>query len=299
MGRGKYTVNEVEDRTHVPGGTLRQWERRYDFPCPERSESGYRLYSEDDIRDIQAMKRHIDDGIPASRAAELVQERLRDVVMNTGRPTEALRNALIDALVALDEEAADRIFSEAHALHPVETVLNELIRPAMVELGQRWHDGNLLTTTEHFASSYVQGRLRSLLSFTGQNSFAPVVVVACAPLDQHELGALMLAVSLRRRGYHVLYFGANTPVADLVATTKERAAVALMISASTGESLDELRKRRSLLRDAAPVVVFGGPAFNQQPDAAEELGGVFLADNIVDAARDFDELAAQRANVRA
>lgn len=299
MGRGKYTVNEVEDRTQVPGGTLRQWERRYDFPCPERSDSGYRLYSEDDIRNIQAMKRYIDDGIPASRAAELVQEQVREIVTTSGRPTQALRDGLIDALVALDEEAADRIFSEAHALHPVETVLNEMIRPAMVEIGQRWHDGTLLTTTEHFASSYVQGRLRSLLSFTGHNRFAPVVVVACAPLDQHELGALMLAVSLRRRGYHVLYFGANTPVADLVATAKERHAVALMISASTGESLDELRARGPLLHGAAPVVVFGGPAFNQRPDAAAELGGVFLADNVVDAARDFDDLATRRVNARA
>ena len=70
---GKYTVNEVEDRTGVPAATLRQWERRYGFPLPERSASGYRLYGDDDLRHIVAMKRHIDDGVPASRAAEMVR----------------------------------------------------------------------------------------------------------------------------------------------------------------------------------------------------------------------------------
>ena len=298
MGPGKYTVHEVEERTKVPAGTLRQWERRYGFPCPERSESGYRLYSEDDIRSIEGMRRHIADGIPASRAAELVKQLPRLPDLAHGRPPEALRDALVAALVKLDEEAADRVLGEAHALHPVETVLTDVLQPAMVELGQRWHDGILPTTTEHFASSYVHGRLRSLLSLSGQHRFAPVVIVACAPLDQHELGALMLAVTLRRRGYHVLYVGANTPVDDLVAMAKQHDAFALMVSASTGESLNELRARRALLSDAAPLVVFGGPAFNQQPDAAEELGGTYLADNIVDAARSFDEFATQRAELR-
>ena len=86
MGRGKFTVNEVEERTKVPAGTLRQWERRYGFPCPERSDSGYRLYSEDDIRSIETMKHHIADGIPASRAAELVKEVPRDPGPDAGRP---------------------------------------------------------------------------------------------------------------------------------------------------------------------------------------------------------------------
>lgn len=295
MGPGKYTVNEVEERTKVPAGTLRQWERRYDFPRPERSASGYRLYSEDDIRSIEDMKRHIADGIPASRAAELVKDlpSLRSV--DVGRPPAALRDALIAALVDLDEDRADRVLGESHALHPVETVLTEVLQPTMMELGQRWHDGALPTTTEHYASSYVHGRLRSLLSLSGQHRFAPVVIVACAPLDQHELGALMLAVTLRRRGYHVLYVGANTPVDDLVAMAKHHDALALMVSASTGESLNELRARRALLAGAAPLIAFGGTAFNQRPEAAEELGGAYLADNVVDAARAFDELATRRA----
>lgn len=290
MTRGKFTVNEVEERTKVPAGTLRQWERRYGFPCPERSESGYRLYSEDDIRSIESMKRHIADGIPASRAAELVKELPRDPGPGAGRPPVALRDALVDALADLDDDRADRVLGEAHALHPVEIVLADVIQPTMIEIGQRWHDGTLPTTTEHFASSYVQGRLRSLLSLSGQIRSAPGVIIACAPLDQHELGALMLAVLLRRRGYRILYVGANTPVADLVAMAREHEPVALMISASTGESLNELRARSELLQSVVPLVVFGGGAFNHHPDAADDLGGVYLADNVVDAAERFEDL---------
>jgi DNA-binding transcriptional MerR regulator/methylmalonyl-CoA mutase cobalamin-binding subunit len=293
MARGKYTVHEVEERTHVPAGTLRQWERRYGFPHPERTESGYRLYSDDDIRGIATMKRHIDDGTPASRAAELAQE-LPAGPADEGRPTGRLRDLLVDALVALDEERCDRVLGEAHALHPVETVLVEVIQPAMVEIGRRWHDGELPTTTEHFASSYAGGRLRSLLSLAGQHRRSPGVLVGCAPHDQHELGALMLAVMLRRHGYRVTYLGPNVPVADLAALAAQQRPLAVMVSASTPESLAALRAERTRLAGIAPVLAFGGLAFNQHPAAAEELGGRYLAANVVDAIERFDELARTR-----
>ena len=99
---GKYTVNEVEERTRVPAATLRQWERRYGFPRPERSGSGYRLYGDDDLRHILAMKRHIDDGVPASRAAEMV--RVAEVRAYGPRPLDHLRDELVAALIELDNK---------------------------------------------------------------------------------------------------------------------------------------------------------------------------------------------------
>ena len=66
---GKYTVREVEERTGVPASSLRQWERRYGFPKPERSESGYRYFSEGDIDAISRMRDLVAEGVPPSRAA--------------------------------------------------------------------------------------------------------------------------------------------------------------------------------------------------------------------------------------
>jgi MerR family transcriptional regulator, light-induced transcriptional regulator len=276
MTSGKYTVNEVEERTGVPAATLRQWERRYGFPLPERSESGYRLYGDDDLRHIRAMKQHIDDGVSASRAAEMVRAAAAAADVPGPRPLAALRGELVDALVELDETRADRVLGEAHALHPLEDVVLDVMRGTMFELGERWHAGTITTTTEHFASSYVQGRLRTLMSLAGHNRNGHRVIVGCAPLDQHEIGAMMLAVMLRREGYHVYYVGANTPVADLAAMARVVRPVAVMVSASSSDSVDELRRQRDHLDGIAPIVVFGGNGFNEDPRRAEELGGTYL-----------------------
>lgn len=292
MGHGKFTVNEVEDRTGVPAATLRQWERRYGYPCPERSGSGYRLYSEDDLRGIAVMKDHIDDGVPASRAAELAQRPTPD--RGGARPADALRDDLIHALLDLDEVGADRVLGEAYALHPIETVLVDVIAPTMNDLGRRWHEGEIPTTTEHVASNYVHGKLRGLLALTGAHYANPKVVIACAPHDHHELGALMLAVLLRRSGYRVIYVGPDTPTDDLAALVREHAPTALMVSASTRDSIRALEAGSDALRALATPVFYGGAAFNADPDAADALGGTYLSGNVVDAVARFDDLVASR-----
>lgn len=52
-GDGAYGIGEVVERTGVPEGTLRMWERRYGFPAPARLASGHRRYSNEDIELIR------------------------------------------------------------------------------------------------------------------------------------------------------------------------------------------------------------------------------------------------------
>lgn len=276
--QGKYTVAEVEQRSGVPAASLRQWERRYGLPKPQRAGSGYRLYGEDDLRQIEAMRGLIADGVPASRAAELVKERARAGV--GPRPVSELSSELVEALVTLDELRAGSVLSEAFALHGLEDVLLDVITPAMVAVGERWHAGEILVTTEHFATNYIQGRLRSLLALMPGLVSAHRVVVACAPNEHHELGALVLAVMLRRAGLDVVYVGADAPLIDLLAMTRTLRPDAVFLSALRADAVAELKLHRAQLHAMEPLLVVGGQAFEDAPGGAVELGGVYLGNDV-------------------
>lgn len=276
--QGKYTVAEVEQRSGVPASSLRQWERRYGFPRPQRSRSGYRLYGDNDLRQIETMRSLIADGVPASRAAELVIERGRRTV--GPRPAEELAKELVDALVAVDEVRAGSVLSEAFALHDMEHVLLDIVTPAMVTVGEMWHAGEILVTTEHFATNYIQGRLRALPGLRAGPIHARRVVVACAPNERHELGALVLAVLLRRAGVDAVFLGADTPLADLLEMTRVLRPDAVFLSALRPEAVEELKLHRAQLRAMEPLLVVGGQAFEDAPDAAGELGAVYLGNDV-------------------
>lgn len=69
---GRFRINWVAENTGVPEATLRAWERRYQVPKPSRTPSGYRLYSEDDVAQVQKMRELCEAGISAADAAREV-----------------------------------------------------------------------------------------------------------------------------------------------------------------------------------------------------------------------------------
>lgn len=274
-----FTANEVELRTGVPATTLRQWERRYGLPNPQRASSGYRLYSQQDIGCIEFMRNQISSGVPASRAAQLYvlnKPGKNPVAQQAPQAGATLVSRLIEATLSGDNGRADRVLSEAHASLSVEDVLLRVIQPTLVEIGEKWHRGEINVAHEHQASNFLRGKLHGLLELAGNSKHGPAIIVACAPGEWHEIGSLMLAIFLRRAGFRTHYLGANTPVEDLVRFAREVKAEVLMISVSNAEVLENLRNTARFLLEAAPLVVYGGAAFNERPEMARELGGEYL-----------------------
>ncbi|HJU00614.1 MAG TPA: MerR family transcriptional regulator [Actinomycetes bacterium] len=66
------TLKAVSERTGIPAGTVRTWERRYGFINPVRSASGYRLYQEKDISRILTVKRLLSEGVRIREAVAAV-----------------------------------------------------------------------------------------------------------------------------------------------------------------------------------------------------------------------------------
>ncbi|WP_027882293.1 MerR family transcriptional regulator [Meiothermus rufus] len=270
---GVYTIAEVEERTGLSSALLRQWERRYGFPRPERSPGGHRLYSQTDLEALRQIKQWIAEGITPAQA---VKRYLEGLTQEGPRPPEALSRALEETLLRADTEAADRVLSEAYRLHPLETVVLEVMAPCLRRIGDGWHLGRVSTAQEHLASTYLRGALQGLLSLMG-GVLGPVVVVSTLPGEQHEIGSLITALFLRRAGYTVHYLGPNTPLADLQSFAERTGAKAIVLSASQPVSLESLPHQA--LRHLAPLVVVGGRAAAHNPQLVERLGARYLGND--------------------
>lgn len=270
---GVYTIAEVEERTGLSSALLRQWERRYGFPRPERSPGGHRLYSQTDLEALRHIKKWIAEGVAPAQA---VRRYLEGLTQEGPRPPEALSMELEEALLRADTETAERTLSEAYKLHPIETVVMEVITPCLRRIGDSWHLGRVSTAQEHFASTYLRGTLHGLLNLMG-GSLGPTLVVSTLPGEQHEIGSLITAFFLRRAGYTVHYLGPNTPLADLRSFAERTGAKAAVLSAVQPISLESLP--HDALRHLAPVVVVGGQAAANNPHLVERLGAHYLGND--------------------
>src|SRR4051812_32270028 len=68
-----YTIKQASRLTGVSETSLRAWERRYGAVVPGRTESGYRLYDEEALAAVSAMRRLVAEGWTAAKAADAVR----------------------------------------------------------------------------------------------------------------------------------------------------------------------------------------------------------------------------------
>lgn len=313
-----YNIKAVVQATGISPSTLRAWERRYNMCRPQRSESGYRLYSDRDIATIRWLKAQVDAGMAISQAvawletlnadngaagqavlpnAAALEPRQAAAPRMEARGFDALRADLADALLHFDEAAAEQVMAEAFAMYSVEQVGEEVVTPVLVEIGERWHRRELSVTREHFATNYLLHRLTTLLRAVPNLDHGPLIWVGCAPGELHEGGAVLLAIYLRRAGYLVHYLGQNLPVDDFAAEVQRRQPAMVLFSASTPEGvagLQEMAARVAAIEPPRPVVGYGGRVFILRPELRDGMGGIYLGDSAQDAANAVRDLLHQR-----
>ena len=78
INKHQYAIGVVARRTQTNPETIRVWERRYELIVPGRSETGRRLYSENDIAKLTLVKRLTELGHSVSSLAKLSTDELRD-----------------------------------------------------------------------------------------------------------------------------------------------------------------------------------------------------------------------------
>jgi MerR family transcriptional regulator, light-induced transcriptional regulator len=255
LDAGALRIGEFARRVGVSPELLRAWERRYGLLQPIRTGGGFRLYTDEDAERVERMKRALGDGLSAAEAARLalVHERTTEGALDDAR------ERLVTAAHDYDETALHAIVDHALAGFSLETVLAELIIPALREIGTQWERGKLEVGQEHFASNLVRERLLALARMWGRGS-GPLAVLACAPGERHDIGLIAFGLVLRSHGWRILFLGADTPLAALrraVAQTDPRLVlVASMDSALLEAAGSELRR----LGRSAPLVLSGAGA---------------------------------------
>jgi DNA-binding transcriptional MerR regulator len=237
---------------------LRAWERRYGLLQPIRTEGGFRLYTVEDAERVARMRHALDDGLSAAEAARRA--------LAQAPPVEGLlddaRHRLSIAVRSYDEATVQAVLDEALAAFALETVLSELILPALREIGDEWERGELEIAQEHFASNIVRERLLGLARLWGRGS-GPLAILACPPGERHDIGLIAFGLVLRSHGWRILFLGADTPLETLERTVAANPARLVVVASVDRARLDaELDGLRRLAR-SGPLVLSGAGASDE------------------------------------
>lgn len=270
-------IGELSRRVGVPVESLRAWERRYGLLEPSRTKGGFRLYGEEDVARVLAMRSYLQRGLSAAQAARLA---LAEHVEPSAPASVVDTGEFRAALDVFDESAAQAALDRLLTTLTLEVVLREVLLPYLHELGERWERGEVSVAQEHFASNLVRGRLMALARSWDRGS-GPRALVACAERELHDLPLLCFGLVLRGHGWRISYLGADTPVSSVVEAAKALAPDAVVISGTVRGVFDDIAGGLREVALHAPLYLSGAAA---DEELAERAHGTYLNHDLVTAA---------------
>jgi MerR family transcriptional regulator, light-induced transcriptional regulator len=297
LERPSYNLSAVIQRTGLKPDTLRAWERRYGLPKPERSTGGHRVYSESDIQCLLWLIARQEEGMSISQAVKLWKTLEEDGTLpltsglfsyhqennlhtgsdiTSGGIIESLREQWIQACRNFNEREAEHVLAQAFALYSPETVCIELLQKGLGKIGIGWFEGTITAQQEHFASALAMRRLDTLLAAAPEPTHSGRIVVACPPHENHTFSPLLLTLLLRRRGWEVLYLGANLPQEELAETVRSTRPNVVILVAHQLFTAATLMQMAALLTQEKVQVAYGGHIFNLMPDLCKHIAGHYL-----------------------
>lgn len=217
----KYSIKDLEKLSNIKAHTLRIWEQRYGILTPQRTDTNIRYYTDTELRLILNISLLNQNGFKISKIATLSKEEIeREVkrITNAKSDHESQINALVIAMIDLDEFAFIKIFNDSTVRLGFEQTIIKIIFPFLEKIGNLWITGSIRPLHEHFISNLIRQKLivnihahpkqikpgaKKFLLFTPENEI-------------HELALLFNYYLLRSRNHDVIYIGLNIPIHDII-----------------------------------------------------------------------------------
>ncbi len=262
-----YNIKAVSKLLDMPTVTIRSWETRYQAITPERTESGHRVYTEENLNDLKWLKKQINEnGLNISQAVNLLkakkaEETTLELLPDSGDedPDERFKkqiNELYAAVLELEADKCNRLLDLYFSQFNYHTVFYSIIVPLMYKVGEEWEKGNLHVVKEHMISNIIMQRSIRFFSVFESSPNLPRVMAICPRGEQHQLGLILFTLFLREKHYPVYYIGADTPLEGLADLIKEKDISILAISTSRQADLHLVENYIETIRKMNPSLKY-------------------------------------------
>ena len=282
--QGLFPISTVSTLTGVNPVTLRAWERRYGLIKPHRTESGHRLYSDEDIEHIKLILQLIDEGIAISRVKDALriarEEHLSD--SQDSNHWSKFQEDMLRGVNNFDEGLLDSIYNEAMSLYPVDIVTKQLLLPLLEKLGQRWMHVSTGVAEEHFFSVFMRNKLGARFHHQNQKNQGPRIIAACLPNEQHEFGLMLFSLAAHARGYRIVLLGADMPIEQLAEVVHRSNSNGVVLSGSIDIDTEKLTQQvKQLIKDSGVPVWIGGKTSEKLKAEIESVGATAIGHDLI------------------
>lgn len=164
----------------------------------------------------------------------------------------------------------------------LESVINDVVGPALREIGLRWQRNAVGVADEHAATDICRYTIyRAFDVVPPEQPLSRKALVTCVPGEEHELGAKITADYLELKGWQVYYIGRSLPTEEIVRATADEKPAAVLFAVTLISHLPAAWELARRVRETTPEtkIVLGGRAAvvtrERLGEVADAVAGTF------------------------
>ncbi|WP_145407170.1 MerR family transcriptional regulator [Paenibacillus xylanexedens] len=278
-----YSIKQVAAMLDIPTVTLRAWENRYSAVTPERTESGYRLYTDENVEDLRWLKQQVE------QHQTNISEAVRMLKANKAKPVEPfiptpvttpvptmeesyqrIADQIYDSLYQFQGERANGLIDFGFTMYGYDSMFYHVLVPILVRVGDAWEQGRASVAQEHFMTQLISQRFYQFFHLFPIYPHLPKVLALCPEGEHHQVGLLLFSLFMRKNGAEVLYLGANTPEEGIFPIIREQKIKLVCLSITSPGLMERCDQLVNRIKDEFPHMrfVLGGKGYERAEHAA-------------------------------
>lgn len=236
----------------------------------------HRAYTQADLDALNEIRDQVVTGRTTASAAAMVNAGL------TPTPAQLCLD-LLAATQDLDATKIAEVLSHSVWLHGPPATIEDVVMPALREIGSRWSRGECDVAHERLATTTIEYWLQIRCQTARPPAHTAVVVLSCGPSEEHTLGLAALAALLMHHGVASVNLGARTPANTLRTATHHAKASAVVLTAQLNVNRPATVAALRTVQDTSTDLYYAGAAFRTLA-SRRGVPGTYLGGSLTNAA---------------
>jgi methanogenic corrinoid protein MtbC1 len=278
-----YSTIELAKMWDVSESTIKRWADNGMIKC-RKTVGGHRKFDLDSVLQFENRSGLVARAVQATRAAEIDRE-IEELLAGPDFAELARRYRQV-ALAGKYHCVAELLIRAYLRGFSLAMICEEIIRPALNEIGDSWRAGKIKILDEHMATSATIQALSELHGIVEKKkSQGRLALVGCPDGEIHQIGSEVVRYLLEGEGWTVIYLGPLTPLFTFTDAINIIKPDLVCISATIVDDLERATRDYEQLRRAASKhqtkIVMGGQALNDE-QARARFRGAYHASSVYD-----------------
>lgn len=273
-------ITQLSQETGIRVDTLRVWERRYNFPQPQRDRRGRRQYPPEQVEQVRVVRHLQLEGYRPGDIFKLDPKQRMDLLLQgcdqqeSGQHSdkqEYLKKISLEWLLNTTAQETSAWLQHQLDILGLHSFIHQCAIPLICFMDISWKTGAIGIVREHLISDQLSIILHRHLHQQLQRNSSGDSGIKCLCLtlnhERHKLGLLMAASIIAASAIRCTWVQEDIPLTEVPAALKATGSNTLVLSFSTHYTTRAAMEQLATLRRILPQdmhIIAGGGALNGQ-----------------------------------